>query len=274
MSQRTLYLHIGFHKTGSTSIQEFLASNKEMLKDLGYFCPTGHMAPGAHYGIPAILAETKESKIHATACKKDKEVVWEQILSTKHPKIILSSETFCRCDPNKVKQLFAKYNVKIIAYIRNFPDFVLSMYNQTIRRQLCDYTDSLQTFIDNEKEDLLSRYQALFDWSNVFGEENVSIVPFEKQQLTKNNVISDFLEKINIDSNIFSSYTPPHVNKSTSNESLYLIRAINLDQGINHQERLKLTRQIIEWDRNRTEKNQNQLSLITTSELDSLRIYS
>lgn len=107
MSRQTLYLHIGFHKTGSTSIQKFLASNKETLENLGYFCPTGYMDPGAHYGIPAILAETKESKIHATACKKDKEVVWQQISSTNHSKIILSSETFCRCDPSKVKQLFA-----------------------------------------------------------------------------------------------------------------------------------------------------------------------
>ena len=36
---KTLYLHIGTHKTGSTAIQHFFKVNKEVLKTMGYTYP-------------------------------------------------------------------------------------------------------------------------------------------------------------------------------------------------------------------------------------------
>ena len=39
--KKTIYLHIGVSKTGTTSIQRFLYKNRELLKDKGilYPCP-------------------------------------------------------------------------------------------------------------------------------------------------------------------------------------------------------------------------------------------
>ena len=36
---KTLYLHIGMPKTGTTSIQTFCELNRELLKEMGYWYP-------------------------------------------------------------------------------------------------------------------------------------------------------------------------------------------------------------------------------------------
>ena len=46
---KTLYLHIGVHKTGSTSIQDFLFKNANLLENQGYFYPKG----GSYFHRPS-----------------------------------------------------------------------------------------------------------------------------------------------------------------------------------------------------------------------------
>ena len=36
MEKKTIYFHIGTHKTGTTAIQKFLVTNKDELLNLGY----------------------------------------------------------------------------------------------------------------------------------------------------------------------------------------------------------------------------------------------
>src|SRR5262245_26555179 len=56
MAKRLCYIHVGAHKTGTTSIQWFLQENRaELLKD-GYFVPESETKRGAHHALAEGLA--------------------------------------------------------------------------------------------------------------------------------------------------------------------------------------------------------------------------
>jgi len=51
MPKRVCYIHVGPHKTGTTSIQWFLQENREELLKCGYFVPESETKRGAHYAL-------------------------------------------------------------------------------------------------------------------------------------------------------------------------------------------------------------------------------
>ena len=46
---KTIFLHVGTHKTGTTSIQHFLARNRYELQERGFSYPDIHMLEDAHH---------------------------------------------------------------------------------------------------------------------------------------------------------------------------------------------------------------------------------
>ena len=51
---RTLFLHIGSHKTGTTSIQNFLAHNRDLLAARGY----GYPVTGKGLNLGGVIGNT------------------------------------------------------------------------------------------------------------------------------------------------------------------------------------------------------------------------
>jgi hypothetical protein len=51
MAKRVCYIHIGPHKTGTSSIQWFLKQNRAELLKHGYFVPESETKHGAHHPI-------------------------------------------------------------------------------------------------------------------------------------------------------------------------------------------------------------------------------
>lgn len=246
MNKKTLYLHIGFHKTGSTSLQRFLCANAKQLLKAGYLYPKGNIAKSAHYGISETLAKTNSYTLNPEKYENDRKIIFQQIESIEHENLIISSESLSYCDPKKVHQLFPSYHVKIIAYLRNYPSYVLAMYNQAIRRKRSDYTGTLKEFITSMNDKFLERYSALFSWAKIFGPSNITVIPFEKEQLIENDLIKDFLNRINLN-NKQGLHFLKKANASVRPEVLYLIRAINLSKA-DYKTRREFIKKITAWD--------------------------
>src|SRR5947209_11160079 len=51
MTKRICYIHIGPHKTGTSSIQWFLKENRAELLKYGYFVPESEAKHGAHHAL-------------------------------------------------------------------------------------------------------------------------------------------------------------------------------------------------------------------------------
>lgn len=133
---KTLYIHIGTCKTGTTSLQVFLAKNIEKLKNGGIVVPDSFclsVSEGLTSGnIAYIINDNSISKE-----KKIKKII--DIVNNADGENVLLS---CECiwieygrDTLFWKMLAEHFNVRVICYLRNQVEYVVSMIRQQIK---CD----------------------------------------------------------------------------------------------------------------------------------------
>ncbi len=200
----TAYIHIGTHKTGSTSIQYFLFKNRNKLKEQGFLYPLSGIPKknlfGQHHLAAAFLENWQLNTYNPNAGG------WEEVISEANnfpdKNIIISSENFClpRFDLEqiyKVKNYLSQYTVKIVVYLRRQDNYLISQYRQFIGAN--KYSDSFQQFISEQKW-LIDYYKILQPWQQVFGTQNIIVRVFEPERF-KNDLLDDFLDTIDYPQN-------------------------------------------------------------------------
>lgn len=130
--QKTVYLHLGQHKTGTTSIQNFLWGNRAELLKAGYDIPDTGVEGGAHHALCyALLGLKGRTDAEALITALDQE-----IRQSDCPNIILSSEEFERLGLPMVSLLIRKlsaHTLRPILYLRRQDGYLLSDYGQQIK---------------------------------------------------------------------------------------------------------------------------------------------
>ncbi len=200
----TAYIHIGTHKTGSTSIQYFLFENRNKLREQGFLYPLSGIPKknlfGQHHLAAAFLEHLQLKTYNPNAGG------WEEVISEANSvpdkNIIISSENFClpRFDLEqiyKIKDYLSQYTVKIVVYLRRQDNYLISQYRQYIGAN--KYSASFKQFISGQKW-LIDYYQILKPWQQVFGTENIIVRVFESDQFN-NDLLDDFLDAIDYPQN-------------------------------------------------------------------------
>ena len=200
----TAYIHIGTHKTGSTSIQYFLFKNRQKLSEQGFLYPLSGIPKknlfGQHHLAAAFLKHLQLNTYNPNAGG------WEEVISeasyVSDKNIIISSENFClpRFDLEqiyKIKDYLSQYKVKIVVYLRRQDNYLISQYRQFIGAN--KYSNSFQQFISEQKW-LIDYFQILKPWQEVFGTENIIVRVFEPEQFN-NDLLDDFLDAIDYPQN-------------------------------------------------------------------------
>ncbi len=197
---KTAYIHIGTHKTGTTSIQNFLFNNKRKLIDRGFLYPLSGISRRknsfGHSHLVAVILENTEADTYNPNAGGWQEVLAEAN-SLQEKNLVISSENFCISKFNleqiyQIKNYLSQYTVKIIIYLRRPDDYLSSKYCQLIRAG--KYSDSFKQYLRDQKW-ICDYYQLLKPWQQVFGRKNIIVRVFEKEQL-KNGLIDDFLDSI------------------------------------------------------------------------------
>lgn len=192
---RSLYLHIGFGKTGTSSIQSFLSKSKSKLLEFGVLYPSAGLFGDAHHGLADFESERMSAEI---------ELVYYELLKemeeSRAEKIIISSEQFCFVRPDyieRVRELFRGYNVYIIFYVRRQVQLIESTYLQW-QKQGRKFDGGIKEFYNayNHGFDFMLRIQP---WVNSFGLDNV-IVRVYGGQLVGRNTCLDIARVLGIDS--------------------------------------------------------------------------
>lgn len=198
MDEKTLYLHIGLHKTGSSAIQSFLGLNIDLMKKRGVYIPIkSDYIPGrddiCHYIADSFKKESeKEIDLIINGIKDE---------SKDYNKILISSEIFCMnhstqfnykktLEPSFIISKFSSIttSIKIIVYIRRQDNQIMSMLNHLIK-------EGNKANVKNENIYQYEYYEYLNKWAKIIGKENIIVCPYEKQQFYKGNIYSDFLYK-------------------------------------------------------------------------------
>ena len=204
---RQLFLHIGYPKTGTTSVQRFLALNQAALQAAGVLYPqAGRIRHGdAHYGVNFALGIADYDRPKDV----EKPVTLRQDLAAEAAgsgceKIVLSTEyltTANLADKARVRAYFADYDVKIVCYLRRHDHMYESAYAQAVKTVANPpWTDSIEGFIVYHTGMGTVSYDylgVLRQWAQHFGTAAILVRPFEPAQNTP-DVYADFLATIGV----------------------------------------------------------------------------
>jgi hypothetical protein len=199
---KRLVVHIGLKKSGSASIQNFLAANEKVLRGLSIDyarvgrrkAPTaGAAARKAHHNLVyEILGRQKfESRVGSVAD------LHEYAVSAKHEIVIISSEMFEGFEPHHVAKFHdwigrTGRRFQIIIVLRDLTSLLPSSYAQKVRYGLKNY--DFDTFYKERiAETRVDYFATAKAWADVFGWENISIRLLDREYLANGDLIDDFL---------------------------------------------------------------------------------
>ena len=145
-----IIVHIGPHKTGSTSIQRCLSDNYESLAAKGFLYPkAGRREKGrlTHLHHPLALAVAEGSKPAVAAILSD---LADEIAGHGPDRIFLSSEVLAREKLSArvfsdLRALFPHAGVSWLLYVRRQDDLLVSRYAEAIKRGLVAWPDDVLT---------------------------------------------------------------------------------------------------------------------------------
>ena len=187
--KKTIYLHIGRHKTGTSSIQNFIASYPESLSSQSLYYPETGRHGIAHHEIAAILSfkKTKNDTLKRAAIESNVISTLKAEIDSQPTDVLISSEGLQNSDPALVAEVFSEYQIKILVYIRNQIDYLASAYAQKV--WATNYAESMETYYKDifnpDYEFFLSR------WENI-SQGGISIAKFTRENLYQSDIVADF----------------------------------------------------------------------------------
>lgn len=224
-----IVLHAGLHKTGTTSLQRYLAFYREQLLDEQVLYPA-QGRPTESFGE----AQFGQHRL-AWFLKKQKEATisdWESVLreTAEHPgyETVISSEGFEQLDAigiNAVRGLLSEHQVRVIFYFRHPADYMVSVYKQRVKSGKMHLR-----FDDFVKQQIhLCDYQGrVRRWRAVFGQDAIGVRVFEHALEVEGGLIADFLSQIRVKPDFFSRNDRQfRNNQSPSDAQIRVVRAIN-----------------------------------------------
>jgi len=208
--KKLLYLHIGTHKTGSTSIQYLLNKYELFLNELGIFIPkTGRIYDGHHNIAWELTNDERFSETHGTLSDLIRE------LRTSHYDIvILSSEDFeyLNAYPEKMQYFFGLlseegYNINVIAFFREQTEYASDLYTELLTHKIKISPEEFISEIVNNGAFKIKNWYFEFNYQRF--EKNIKKALDNKGKFIKLRYVKDvwpvFLKILGIDPLTFHS---------------------------------------------------------------------
>ena len=220
-----LYLHVGLHKTGTSSIQESLIKNKKFLKKEDIIVLSN---------LPNISQISRQNSLNDSLIKKCILELHDNLsrYQTKPVKIIISNEglsgnpyngyKYTKAIAENLSKVTKSIDTKIIIYLRKQDEFVESLYIQSIKEgKTHDFNEFLKSFRNNAFD--WCKYLNI--WLRYFSKNQLLIRLYDKQFL-KDNILYDFANiiKSEVLQNDKENY---NVNLGYSKNALEVARKLN-----------------------------------------------
>lgn len=198
-----LVLHLGMPKTGSTSIQTFMAQNRDQLLAFGVLYPKVNISTNNHNFMSVFLNEHENIprrykaiyKDNADLVLRDADQNWQliknQIDKVKPKSVIISGEAIFRGFENLDKiELFKNrlhqitHDIDILVYVRQPSKQYISHVQQRLKasgsfpppQPLC-------------VREILENIETCFD-------KKPTVIAYERDTLYRNDVVSDFIRRV------------------------------------------------------------------------------
>ena len=225
---KQVFLHIGTHKTGSTSIQQFLARADRALAEQGVLYPESGR-PNTDWSNQYGQHKLYWSLVGKRGVENDQ--VWhdlrQEIERHSNSKVLLSAEGFENLvtqNIQRVLEYLAPYPVYVIVYLRRPIRFLVSAYKQRVK--MGTYVNSFSCFVEEmtprcDYLDLVSR------WEQFDSVKSVDIKLFDKVKEDP-GLEASLAHAVSIDFETVRSFVGPPVNTSPPVDLIRLVRWINV----------------------------------------------
>jgi hypothetical protein len=202
MTKRICYIHVGPHKTGTTSIQWFLQENGAELLKHGYFVPESETKRGSHHALAERMAgldvgEHREPLVARSIAAIAETPARAVIISSEALEGLLRSRQHTEAFFNRVQEL--NLQPKLILFPRNQPQWINSSYASMVE----DFrrSDSFEAAALAFAESPDARFSRWIQLAETHSAELIAR-PFN-METRRRGVIPEFLRSIGITSSEF-----------------------------------------------------------------------
>lgn len=280
---KTLYLHIGTSKTGTTTIQTYCGINREQLKSKGVLFPimpyhydritknrNGHFLYAMIYENGVRNKEKEEQVLkqeldYIVDCFKD------------YDNVLLSEESIWWATATRRKGLWKylqehsqqnNYQVKIIVYLRRQDQFMMSRYNQIIKTDTGGGTQRFYEYFKdmNGKYKCVMNYRQRLDYmAKFFPKENIVVKRFDRSYFYNGDLNADFLHILGVEIDDTFAELPKDENLGISVQSGELKRVLNRLGTMTFAENQKLLQMLNECEELLPKR---EVSIMTTEHIE------
>ncbi|MFQ6551006.1 hypothetical protein AAD018_001505 [Aestuariibius insulae] len=222
-------LHIGPHKTGTTSFQHRLHANRDGLAKAGILYPvSGSFIFGQHRLPFALLDRTDPHRGDVPDLSAEAAALKDEIERTKPDLLILSSEEFSVLRSDHIARLAETLDLEtpeIVAVVRHPVELLFSAYIHRIIKPDSTFKQNVETFAANALSRVagLDMDRWLAAWATRFGDSSVKLVPYRK-----GNIVADIVAEIGIDPGLLREDPAPLANAALDPRAVELVRLARL----------------------------------------------
>lgn len=280
---KTLYLHIGTSKTGTTTIQTYCGINREQLKSKGVLFP---IMP---YHYDRITKNRNGHFLYATIYEngvrnkeKEKQVLKQELdyivdCFKDYDNVLLSEESIWWATATRRKGLWKylqehsqqnNYQVKIIVYLRRQDQFMMSRYNQIIKTDTGGGTQRFYEYFKdmNGKYKCVMNYRQRLDYmAKFFPKENIVVKRFDRSYFYNGDLNADFLHILGVEIDDTFAELPKDENLGISVQSGELKRVLNRLGSMTFAENQKLLQMLNECE---VLLPKREVSIMTTEHIE------
>ncbi len=202
MKKRICYIHVGPHKSGTTSIQWFLQENRAELLKHGYFVPESETKRGAHHALAEALAGLDVGEHRQPVVTRSIRAIAETaseavIISSEALEGILKSRKHAEVFFDQIRELNCE--PKLVLFPRNQPQWINSSYAFSVmsfRR-----SDPFRSAALGFAQSAGSRFS---HWIELADNHTLELIarPFRKETMAY-GVITEFVSSVGINSSQF-----------------------------------------------------------------------
>jgi hypothetical protein len=233
-----LFLHVGFHKTGTTSLQDALNRNRKELLSQGLVYPKTRKFRAQHeFAWSAGQRGWGWKQFGGSQAGPGPARRMFSLIRSSKQDVVISSEFLSELTPDKIQRLVSSIgdkDLRVIITVRPVAKILPSAYQQEVKNgSKLSYDRWLKRVLEPEKENRNktrfwtrhSHHIEIAKWAGVVGKERVTVIISDESR--PEFLTESFFKLIGADTSNFRESKKDVVNRSMDVAEIELLRRLN-----------------------------------------------